>query len=59
MNKSFSMIDTFPPTVPKGNSKFKILLVKIFSLKQKMKSKTSSYFRKNKFALHNNSLCFF
>ena len=32
---------------PKGNSKFEILLVKIFSLKQKNKSNTSA--EKNKF----------
>ena len=34
---------------PKGNSKFEILLVKIFSLKQKTKSNISSYYRKIKF----------
>ena len=35
------------PSIPKGNSKFEILLVKTFSLKQKRKSNTSSYYRKN------------
>ena len=35
-----------------GNSKSEILLIKIFSLKQKTKSSTSSYYRKNiKFSL--------
>ena len=40
--------DSWPlaPLVPKGNTKFEILLVKIFSLKQKTKSNTSSYYRK-------------
>ena len=35
----------------KGNSKFEILLVKIFSLEQKTKSITSSYYKKNLFFL--------
>ena len=35
----------------KGKSKFEILLVKIFSLKQKIKSNTSSYYNKIKFLL--------
>ena len=35
-----------PPSAPKGNTKFEILLVKIFSLKQN-KSNTSIYYRKN------------
>ena len=33
-------------SAPKDNSRFEILLVKIFSLKQKTKSNTSSYYRK-------------
>ena len=35
----------------KGNSKFKILLVKIFILKQKTKSNASTYYKKIKFLL--------
>ena len=40
---------TRPPTPsdPKGNSKFETLLVKIFRLKQKKKSRISCYYRKN------------
>ena len=34
------------PSTLKGNSRFEILLVKIFSLKQKHKSNTSSNYRK-------------
>ena len=49
-----------PPLGPKGNSKFEILLVKIFSLKQKTKSDTFSYYRKyHIFTLQENSLWFF
>ena len=45
------------PQGPKANSKFEILLAKIFSLKQKRKSNTSSYNRKNQmFTLQENSL---
>ena len=40
------------PSGPKGNCKCEILLVKIFNLKQKAKSNTSSYYRvKIKFLL--------
>ena len=38
----FTAYDSFGP-----QSKFEILLLKIFSLKQKTKSNTSSYHRKN------------
>ena len=38
------------PFSPKGNSKFEVLLVKIFNLKQKTKSNNSSYYRKNRFS---------
>ena len=34
------------PSTHKGNSKFEILLAKIFSLKQKPKSNTSIYYRR-------------
>ena len=40
-------LTTCRPFAPKGKSKFEILLVKIFSLKQKRKSNTSRYNRKN------------
>ena len=43
----------------KGNSKFEILLLKIFSLKQKTKLNTSSSYRKNQiFTFQENSLWF-
>ena len=35
------------PSTPKGNIKFEILLVKIFTLKQNTISITSSYYRRN------------
>ena len=47
------------PSSPKDNSKFEILSVKIFSLKQKAISNTSSYYWKNQiFTLAENSLWF-
>ena len=42
--------DSRPPSAPKGNSKFEILLVKIFSPKQKSKLNTSSYQKKTIFS---------
>ena len=39
------------PSAPKGKSKFEILLVRVFSLKQKNKSITSSYYRQKSFFL--------
>ena len=39
------------PRDPQGNSKFEILLVKIFSLKQKTQSNTSSNIEKIKLSL--------
>ena len=42
------------PSVPKGKSKIQILLVKMFSLKQKAKSNNSRYFRENFFFLRHN-----
>ena len=45
------------PSAPKGNIQFEILLVKIFILKQKTKSNTYGYYKKNKiFTLQENSL---
>ena len=41
----FTTPDPFGPFGPHG--KFKVLLAKIFRLKQKTKSNTSSYYRKN------------
>ena len=40
-------LTTCRPFAPKGKSKLEILLVKILSLKQKRKSNTSRYNRKN------------
>ena len=54
--------DSRPPVLLalKGNSKFEILLGKIFSLKRKAKSNTSCYYEKNQiFTLQENSLWFF
>ena len=38
--------DPLVPSASKGNSKFEILLVQIFNLKQKAKSNILSYYRK-------------
>ena len=46
-------------SAPKGNSKFEILLVRVFSLRQKNKPNTSCSYRKNQIlSLQENSLVF-
>ena len=50
---------TLASSAVKDNNKFKILHVKIFSLKQKIKSDSSSYYRKSQiFSLQEISLWF-
>ena len=55
----FTAPGTLDPLGPQRCSRFNILPVKIFSLKQRTKTNTSSYYRKNHiFTLQENSLWF-